>query len=204
MKKHSYLTIIAFLLILLLKPIEAKAVFIVDTGEPPGDGSGGIALVSDQWGAAEIVLTQPYTVTSMEGWMSDFYENPTLTLALYGDGGSIPDVTSEIFSQVFTVPPNPFPHAGWHGVSGLNLNLLPGEYWVAFEVRPGDTYSGALPQFPPSPLANYAFTFEGLYRSTPDTFGVRVDAESVVIPEPSTLLLLTVGVFGLAVRRKLF
>ena len=206
--KKTILYVVLLCSFFLSKSVPADAVVIVDTGIPPGDGSGGVSLFSTQWLAGEIALNQSYSVNSIEGWIADAGVTPgTLTVILYGDGGNVPDMGNELFSQVINVTAQQFPHADWHGVTGIDLDLLPGEYWVAFEVRPGNTYFGWLPQFPPNPLLNYAANYEfsnGVYLNSYNPIGIRVGAESTVIPEPTTLFLLGPTLLGLALRRKLF
>lgn len=187
----------------------AHAAFIVDTG--PGAGPGGACLQNSfpgtvQWLAAEFNVSASSTVNTVQGWIdptsSCNASAGTAHAIIYTDGGEVPG--TELFSQQFTASGG---GADWFGPSGLNWNLAPGTYWVAFEVRPGDTLAGAMPTPSVNPLANEAVChdascFAGLYNELDHLdIGVRITA---AVPEPSSALLLVSGVLGLAAffRRK--
>ena len=171
-----------------------SAVTIVDTGPGPAT-AGGPSLASFQWLAAEFSISQPYIITDVQGWMHNIDALGTATAAIYTDGGEIPG--TELFSASFSGTPT----VDWYGPSGLSWSLAAGTYWVAFEVRPGDTFYGAMPTPSGSPLANEAAVTgnsNGLYIVQDDLdMGVRIQADPVSVPEPSTLLLLAGGLAAL-------
>lgn len=197
---------LSFCILMLLITTSAYAVVIVDTGQPPGDEEPvvGWTLASHQWLAAEFSLASSHTLTSVEGWLRED-TGGTVTAVIYGDGGLVPDTSSELFSQVFSVPspdPSEVSFSSWHGVTGVSWALTPGDYWAAFEVRSDNTYSGAMPFDAPFPTVHEAS------RTDPDPnyvnvdnldFGLRIHGDPSVIPEPSSLiLLLTSALVGLA------
>ncbi len=99
-------------------PMRTFADSIVDTGTPTSiDGA---VLSSSQWFAGEFSLNQQTKVNKIFGYFRTYsYGYGDLTLALYADGGDIPDVTNELFSSsIYISEP-----LGWYGVSGLDLEL---------------------------------------------------------------------------------
>ena len=189
--------------LLSLIAFSTNAAFIVDTGAGDATG-GGIALDSSQWVAGQISITNAQTVTSVEGWFGEGTEG-TITAAIYTDNGSGVPV-SELFSSQFILNnPSTVPtvHA-WDGAFGLSWLLNPGTYWVAFEVRAGDTGSGLMPDNVPSPLDDYAFRntsgtdWQSL--SSNESLGFRVSR----VPIPAAVWLFGSGLIGLIgfARRK--
>jgi hypothetical protein len=180
----------------LLLPHAASAALIVDTGQPPG--SGGAVLDPTQWLAGEFTLSQTYTVTDVLGWMHEWTAGD-MTVAIYGDGGDVPDTSSELYSQTFYADHPTTGDDAWIGAEGVSWDLGPGTYWAAFEVRTGNTWFG-MPMSAPSPLDYYAYTSGGIWTNASEAnlgfriFGDRL--QPIVIPAPGALLL---GGFGIAV-----
>lgn len=187
----------------------AEAVTIVDTGPGPGGAAGsvgGFVLGNpgvNQFLAAEFSFTTGFAITDVQGWIDPF-AGGTATAVLYTDGGEVPG--TELFSQTFSATGSV---VGWFGPSGLSWNLATGIYWVAFEVRSGDTLNAAMPFPSTSPLGNEAVqndSTSGIYMDAGNlSIGVRIctgnegcPATVPTVPEPSTLLLLASGLLGLA------
>ena len=78
----------------------ASAALIVDTGEPPEAFMGWTLAGWPAWLAGEFTLSQAYTVTDVVGWMFEVVAGD-MTVAIYGDGGVVPDTSSELYSQTF-------------------------------------------------------------------------------------------------------
>ena len=199
------------------------ATMVVDTGAPivwPDPSvQGDPALVSNQWLAAKFSLNRDYFINSAEGYMSQGNGSmpgvaETFSMAFYTDGGAIPG--TKLFESSAIAPPLTYDTAGnavpgWYGFSGKTLFLPAGNYWIAFEVHPGDTFNGfmAIPAAHPLPYEAWCEPSSGTY--SPSNFGfgaheadICVRIEATPVPLPATILLLIPGFFGLTVLRGRF
>jgi hypothetical protein len=186
--------------LLLLTVPKVYAATIVDTGPGP-DSSGGFSLYQDQWLAGEFTITEFVTIASVEGWMN-VYTPGSLDIAIYTDGGDIPGL--ELFRASGNLGAET--PATWRGLSGLTWNLLPGTYWVAFEVTGSSSFSGSMPGPSQFPLDNEAFYCGGPGCVPPNVYnpadyldlGVRIEGAVTAVPDPtSSLSLLALGVASL-------
>lgn len=176
---------------------QAHAVLIVDTG--PTSGGGVTSLARDQYLAAEFVISNDWTINSLEGWMINRRTEGTATVVIYADGGTVPG--AEIYSSEFTSSAGI--GEGWQGGSSLDWFLSAGTYWAGFELRAGQTLFAGMPTARPSPLPTAFFLdLNGRWSETDRGIGVRIDAQEVsaTVPTPATLFL--VGVALLGVRKK--
>jgi hypothetical protein len=180
------LRLLGILCVCILFAGKSYASLIVDTG--PGQGVGGVVLDSEQWIAGQFNISDAYTISSVEGWLSGA---GTFTTALYTDNGAgVPEV--ELYSEQFLSETEAY---GWNGAYGLDWTLPSGTYWLAFEVRAGDTGAGAMPQNAPLPLADYAFTGQGSWQ--PDISAIGVGMRISAVPIPPALWLFGSGLLGL-------
>ena len=127
-------------------------------------------------------------------------------LVLYGDNGNLPDPSNEILRQSFNVAYSASgPITDWQGLTGLNLALSSGSYWISFEKSsPVNGFSVNLPSGAPNPLQRYAYFDEdtgGEWVSYIGGQGFRVGVSNV-IPEPATISLLGLGLLGFVFKRK--
>jgi len=170
---------------------------LVDTGVPTGTGFP-VSLNSGQWLASEFSTPGEVSVTSIEAYILADNGNPdsaTFTITVYQNAANnTPDtVDPAVFSQQATYTAD-----GWNGLSGINVDLPAGSYWVAFEVGPnGDTLQGLLPVPSSNPLttAFYDGTSTGGYTvlsGSNYSFGVQIAA----VPVPPSVLLFASGLLA--------
>ncbi len=168
------------------------AATIVDTGSGTAFGSTW-GLSGGQFLAAEFSVTDATTITSIEGWLEDL--GGSATIALYSDGGNVPG--AELFSSGFSST-GAVGDFIWMGLSGLSWNVSAGTYWVAYEVRAGDTYSGRMQGASTNPIITEAF-YDGVSWAQFDALdiGVRVSGDISAVPVPAAVWLFGSGLIGL-------
>ena len=179
---------------------QAHALIILDTGQPPDDTFGWY-LHYGQSLACEFTISGDTPITDIHGWIYS-YAGTTgpLTIAIYGDGGNIPDKYNQIFARTGSLPSSGGPD--WYGFSGLHWDLSPGSYWVSFEVREAAIYLGEMPYPAPHPASHYAYNNTGNWVNYDNLrFGARIISEDIV-PEPSTLLLFGSALLGAGFFRR--
>jgi hypothetical protein len=186
-------------LFVFLMSANANAAFIIDTG-PGLPSPQGSTLNSDQWIAAEVVLDQQYSLTSIEAWIKGNAQG-NLTLAIYDNGiDNTPEGANELFSTEFTAGNT----ANWYGAFDLSWTLNAGTYWVAFEIRDSNTFNGSFTAAG-NPLDNYSFvdgTSDEAWRSnTVIDLGVRIGG-IVNVSAPSALFILMSSLLALFLVRK--
>lgn len=192
---HSIRTIMIGMALCFVGLEPAGATLIVDTG-PPAMFSPSVTLDSLIWRAGEFTLIESYVITDVMGHMRVGVAGD-VTVAIYSDGGDIPILNSEIYSAEFLGS-----QSGWQGASGLNWELGPGTYWIAFEVREGNGSFGLATNVS-SPLSHYAYSFGGSFaqwQPTSSSIGIRILGDQ--IPEPSTIFLVSTGIMGVLARRR--
>jgi|GEM_PF-2976907 len=228
MKKATNLFIISILII--FAPVAYSAV-IIDTGEPlyTEHPRGSILTryntsegIEFNWFAGKITLNDQYNIDSIKTFFDynrpEHYPIPDpgslvdITLKIYGNieiGSTpeipvleVPDLTQIFFVQNFGIPSNW--QYGWYGIENANLLLLPGVYWVAFEVHDPTLIETRLTT-PQNNLEKIAQTNEqalndvGYFPSSMgNSFALRIEGNVVsAVPEPACLSLFAFGAFYL-------
>jgi hypothetical protein len=199
---------------LVLSPLQAQALDLINTQTPSGGAAGSLTLDSSNWVAEAFAVAGSTQITRIEAYLLSNSEatdiGKTFTLALYADNASsLPalDFNADNQGQLFHATAT-YTGAGWNGLSGLNWTLGPGRYWLALESS-GDATSTSdlLAPTGASPAALAVAYYAGGQRyaaaSASDTFGLHISATAAV-PEPDSLALLLAGagIMGVIARRR--
>jgi len=205
--------VVALLLCLSL-PAAASPISIVDTGTPSGDDPW--RLNDFEYFAAKFVTADTYNVQSVEGYFSHTLQMPGfIDIAIHAVDPYAENVLYHSVVEFAGETP-----LGWHGVTGVNWLLAPGEYWVSFKPTPPWMGSGVFGQMPgtaPSPMDAYLYSFTRdsrgivLAPESPyyqwddievDALGVRLQGVAVPDVTPTAPLLgLGFALIGLAAHR---
>jgi hypothetical protein len=180
----------AFALAIAFASAPANAAIIVDTGEPL-IGEYIYDLNVTQSLAARFTVTTTTRLTDLTGYMFAYSTPGTFTVAVRADGKN---PGAELFSGTATANLS-FAFYGVHGVSWL---VDPGSYWLAFEVRPGDTMDGYMPDKQTSPIGPESYYGSGVWERYDELdIGVRISGDAVAaVPEPAAWALMLTGFLG--------
>lgn len=194
--------LLSLILLAIITPTQVLAVYIVDTGEPI-NSTYNWSLINnvnggEHYHAVQFELDQSYILNDMQGFF-DFKKPGFLTMAIYGDSNNLPDASEELFAGTFLSTISAEPE--WLGLSGLNVALQPGKYWLGFEPRSEDFigFYAVMPDNAPQPLSGTAI-YDSLwgsytYSTVNHTVGVRINA--TLVPLPATIYLFGAGLLAL-------
>jgi len=210
MNKTKFTLIAIALIAQLCLAGKADAVFLFDTGTPTGITPS--SLGSSQFLAAQFDVATYFRIETIEAWLNEEVGG-TLSMVIYGGSvndvpfgsGLVPNTANEIFAQTFSITGTSVTNEhDWHGLSGLSLQLDPGTYWLALEVRGGQTYDDVIfegGQTSPIGPEAYLLDVNGSYvRDDVVDLGLRSTGE--VVPEPMTVMTLGFSLLGGAALRK--
>ncbi len=150
--------------------------------------------------AAQFILSQDVTVTSLEGWIRSYNADYVRISVSDNSNGNAPG--SEIWGGDLLLAADPTD--SWRGFTNVNLFLSAGTYWIAFLGTP--TLNAAMGTGVPNPTGIEAFARVddgNWYRWDGLDIGVRIKGNNV--PDSTSM----VGLLGLAfgamvmVRRRL-
>ena len=200
---NKYITLIVLTLIIVAAATTAQAAVLVDTGTP-SSASSGWTVMDDQWVAGKFSIAGPgYSITDIMGYFVTVTSG-SIYADITTDGGQTPSSTV-LYSGSFNLNYNGYQPvwAGINSPSGL-VDLTPGNYWVSFR---GDSNAWSFMPYPaPNALLDVAIKqpSDWIQKSgETDVFGLRIYGEPSVIPEPATLSLLALGLFGFRLKKKL-
>jgi hypothetical protein len=205
---------------LIVLTAKSGAATIVDTGVITCDESScsgrtfsSVVNPTEQY-AARFVLDSYTTITDIHVWVASNSSNTlnrTFTMSLYGDALTIPDVSNELFSQsvlvINTGIGDNFDNQ-WQGLTGLNVSLSAGNYWLGLSLRNGDLYDGYIPADTfgaLNPVDTYAFynDFNGMWLEDPTSdFAFRINGDVAAVPVPAALYLFLSGLSLFILRLK--
>ena len=185
----------------------AQGQVLVDTGTPSGNTGTSVCNTIVGWrctqaAAVKIDLLQETKITDIKSYFFSNSQPGDITIALYNNVNNIPG--QELYSSVLMVP-----GYDWYGLSNLSWDVTAGSYWVAFMVKDGQTYHGALGTYAPIQLeyansGNAGETWYNLGTSQSLAVGLIVEGvQTTPVPEPasSALFFAALGLSGFLVRR---
>lgn len=222
MKSHKFA--ISFLTLFFLMAGPAQAFFLIDTG--PGSDDNSATIESSIFALlAKFEVTDPTRITGLEGWFTSIPGQVTANVIKDDMGLPGLNIVSQpldgaivigdlqldtLFSQDFLVSSANSPD--WYGLTDLDWNLLPGDYWVGFSF---EGYAGGMPTPSDNPVELEAIVSttvtsipNGIIVQVDRTptdlgLGIRLQGESTnAIPEPATMILFGSGLAGAVMRRR--
>ncbi len=210
--KKRILSLVTLLSLTLSLTVSAQAAMIVDTGIPGTVYDMG--LTGSNYGqtkyAGQFVLNQGTVITAVRGYVDTFGGrwSGIVDAAIYGNNTTgrwpLPDVATEFWRGQFSVTNTSY---SWEGLSGLNWNLKAGTYWLAIEATTPGFY-GKFARNASNYMPWYANFNNGSWNALDKANGLCFQIEGVAgggsapVPEPSTYLLFSLGLGGLALWKR--
>lgn len=198
---------LVFLLPTLFFSSIAQGAVLIDTGTPSGSTYAPICR-DDNYGlhcnnsvALKVNLSQTTNITGVQSYFLYYADPRDITVALYNNLDNLPG--QELYNNILSVEGN-----GWYGASNLDWLVDAGSYWVSFEVRKGQFFSGGLVITAPNPIES---AFSSSYGETWSNVGYEYAAGLILegtpiaaVPESESyaMILTGLGVVGFATRNK--
>ncbi len=202
--KNQVLRIILLVLLLVVQK-NSMAGVIVNTGA--STQFGGLVLATSQWVAGFISIDDGYRIENIS---TNYWGNgEQLTFALYEDESGLPG--TEIVSFIVETEVTDTSTINTLNIPADEQEISAGNYWVSFEVREGQSFSGGLQGGSDAaffnPLEKDAFwlALDGNWRSVSThqgRIGLTIEATPVPLPA-SGLLFASMCLFMMRVRKSL-
>lgn len=150
---------------------------IFNTTEPV-QGTSGFSLNSGFAGyARQFDVVGPDIITEAQVYLGVLNSSEQrITVALYEGGRSTP--SDELFSVQHIFTPEISGVAYWLTVDDIVWPVTEGDYWIAVEIRPGDSFNGFIPVSTPNDIVHSAVKpkLQNAYRSKETDYGLRLFA----------------------------
>lgn len=195
----------------------AEAAVFIDTGTPIGSNSLTVCRPSSFADncylsvALKVRFEQDFVINDVKSYFRASSPSTDLTVALYNNitnSNVLNYPGQELYRTELSVTELDF---RWNGVNGLNWGLNAGDYWVAFEVREGQSFFGTFPTGLSTTLEGaiitpYTLDKVWLYLGNNNFTSIGLVLEGtpmIMVPEPESFALLLFGLsfISIATRR---
>jgi hypothetical protein len=160
----------------------------------------------EYWGAQSFTVDAAYTLTEVVALMGAASGPPDAVIELRSGTADVPDLSASALLTTFAVPDLSGAASGRSFLPDDTVVLVPGNaYWFLVGAFSGGFewwYAGNNLETGPGSLGNYADSVDSgaTFTNGGNDFPYMLEVRGDVVPEPGTLLLVGVGIGGLAWR----